>query len=633
MVVDVKGRRRITLIHQRSNGVETTNQLSKAETFDELSRAIYSCNAISKDDDDDHVIGAEDLIDVLDKRSATYDIIDEINAAESFGEIRRAIRCACELFSHKDVDLHDFEVEKGAATALYKQLFFVCLKKNWMYELCRSIVQAISLVYLCSLPKIVESVRDIGEELITSLFQVLKHAEDSPTIEYAARTFRLLSQSDSSLVIILNHLEFSDIFVRLLKLNGNEKAKVEVMRTIARLTSNEGIVKRLTRLHNYPTLLESVIILAARRDNSDDLWKWAETTLSNLMRLSDKMPLLAVAPLLDTLIEFTKENDSIFRTIFVATALQQLTQESENQVVIASFADGKFIKILIDMIDSDGIDLDTQLSAMTSLKNIVSSGRAHLVMDGCLGVSIILTGICLEDGNMALKRGALNVLKEIMNCGIDDEVHYYKEILTCINALLRSQNAALRDAALESLKRQCEIIDNQYRIIRYPGQLDALAEILLNDTSYELQGSIIDEFDTYDREGSMDLIQKFVTWVKKQDRDRLCHHEDINGSEIFDRRDAQEGIAVLNIIWNLVSHVDNCEIIAKNTILLTALSHVLPHNNDGLNGEDFRDLCHHNGSNICYQIIMMIASDPKSLEYILKHNGLMDRFFNDFSTI
>mmetsp|Transcript_11743 Transcript_11743/g.23396 ORF Transcript_11743/g.23396 Transcript_11743/m.23396 type:complete len:557 (+) Transcript_11743:123-1793(+) len=517
-------------------------------------------------------------------KTNTKEVINDINKAVSFNDTSSAIHSACKQFSHENEEMHNTEVDKGAATALYKQLVLVMhQKKDRVHEL-EKIVHALSLVYQCSLPKRAHSVCDIGEDIITILFQVMVEtdlAEDSKTIEHATRTLRLLSQSDPLRVPIMSHEDFAEVLLYVLNRVPKELARVEAMYTIASLTFN---TENMERLRNDPELLEAVVNAAARGGENDELKKWAAATLWNLACLpNNKMSLPTTPRLLDALIELTQQSVCKFTTGFAVAALRQLTLETENQILIASFADGIFIEILGDIVMRDDVDLETKLKAMKSLKNIITSETSDLVMNMHPSVLTQLTDMCRNaEIHESIRENALEAIKEIINCGIVDEVPYYKEILTCMNAMLRSRCTIQRSAALSTLNRHCEIIENQTEIITYPGQLEALAALLIQEMADE----------------------------------REEESTNTDGEEGGDSRDKEKTV-VLDILLKLVTTAENREDIAKTTILLTALSLLLPPSTDEY--REFTD----NKSNSSFQIVMTLASDPSSQEYIAKHDTIM----------
>uniref|UniRef100_A0A6U5IQR8 Uncharacterized protein n=1 Tax=Corethron hystrix TaxID=216773 RepID=A0A6U5IQR8_9STRA len=516
------------------------------------------------------------------QKSQAKEVISDINKAVSCNDTSNAINSACKRFSHGNEEIHDVEIDKGAATALYKQLVLVMHQKNERIHELEKIVHALSMVYRCSLLKRAYSVNDIGEDLITILFQVIVETdptEDSKTLEHATRTIRLLSQADPLRVSIMGHDDFADVFLYVLNRVPKELARVEAMYTIASLTFN---TENMERLRNNAELLEAVVNAAARAGENDELKKWAAATLWNLACLpNNKMSLPTTPRLLDALIELSQQSVCTFTTGFAVAALRQLTLETENQILIASFADGIFIEILGDIVTRDDIDGDTRIKAMRCFKNIITSETSDLVMNMHPAVLSILTEMCVNDHEVDIRSNALDAVKEIINCGIVDEVPYYRDILMCMNTLIRSKSPIPRTAAISALNRHCEIIENQPDIIHYPGQLEALAALLIQE--------IADERD----DGN-----------------------DSHVEEVVDIR-VKEKNAVLDIFLKLVTSEENREEIAKTNILLTALSLLLPGDRD-----EYREVYDSKNSSI-FQLVMTLASDPASQEYIAKHDALM----------
>jgi len=518
-------------------------------------------------------------------RANTKDVINDINKAVSFNDTSSAIHSACKKFSHENEEIHNTEIEKGAATALYKQLVLVMHQKKDQVHEIEKIVHALSLVYRCSLTKRSHSVCDIGDDIITILFQVIVETdvdEDSKTIEHATRTLRLLSQSDPLRIPIMSHEDFAEVFLYVLNRVPKELARVEAMYTIASLTFN---TENMERLRNDPEMLEAVVNAAARGGENDELKKWAAASLWNLACLpNNKLSLPTTPRLLDALIELTQHGVCKFTTGFAIAALRQLTLETENQILIASFADGIFIEILGDIVLRDGVDLETKLKAMKSLKNIITPVTSDLVMNMHPSVLTQLTDMCRNaEIHESIRENALEAIKEIINCGIVEEVPYYKEILTCMHILLKSRSSIQRSVALSTLTRHCEIIENQTEIITYPGQLEALTAILIQEMA--------------------DEREKELTNAKAED----------NVDSIDNEKEA-----VFDILLKLVTTAENREDIAKTTILLTALSLLLPPSTDEY--REFTD----NKSNSSFQIVMTLASDPSSQEYIAKHDATMN---------
>mmetsp|Transcript_12107 Transcript_12107/g.26507 ORF Transcript_12107/g.26507 Transcript_12107/m.26507 type:complete len:572 (-) Transcript_12107:342-2057(-) len=525
------------------------------------------------------------------QRKGAKEVVANINKAVSLNDTSNAIHLACKTFSHDNEEIHDIEMDNGAATALYKQLVLVMHQKQTRIHELEKLVHALSLVYRCSLSRRAHSVCDIGDDLITILFQVIVETdpnEDSRTIEYAVRTLRLLSQSDSLRVPIMGHEDFAEVALYVLTRIPKEEPRVEAMYSLASLTFN---TENMERLRNDSDLLEAVINAAARSGENEELKKWSAATLWNLACLpNNKMSLPTTPRLLDAIIELTQQNLCTFTTGFAVAALRQLTNEQENRVLIASFADGIFIEILGEIAVRTDVEEDTKIKAMKTLRNIIISETSDLIMNMHPNILHILTEMVRNPAlNVEIRESALEAIKEVINCGIIDEVPYYREILRCINVLLRSKSALHRSVGLSTLNRHCEIVENQPEVVEYPGQLEALAALLIHE--------VADERESMPQRSSNDS----------------AGDESSNG-EI-------EKDTVLDILLKLVTTPDNREDIAKTTILLTALSLLLPGDTD-----EYRENQKDNmASNASLQLLMALASDPTSQEYIAKHDELMTK--------
>jgi len=503
-------------------------------------------------------------------------IIDYMDKATTFEEKTMALQAACKAFSHTNEKIHDIVVDNGAAAVLCWQLVQALQEEtDRMQTLVDGICHAFSLIYRCSLTKRASSVFENGEILIDSLLQVLYISAESKTIEYSLRTIRLLSQSSSLRPIIIDHKDFMKIYAHILNNFDVRSAQIEALYTLANLTCTTDNMEKLQG--NYE-LFEAIVLAYSKISERNEIKKWAEVTILN------NMPVPITPQLLNTLTELAKLKSCEFGIDFLPTILQQQTGEGLNQELIISFNDGELVEILLDMMTSDVIDFDAKVSAMSSLANLIKSETIKVLLQNHPRVSLTFATIYHNDVEM--DKCIFCALKAIMDCGIFVQAPNYSQVLLCINTLLKSNNESHRFAALTCLKRHSEITKNSCEISKYPEQLDVLSTFLRNG-----------------------IQDKQNTCIKKEENNLIDANMSCGG----------ETSAVLDIFLNIVSVGENREHVANVPSFLNALYYVLSSNAD----ETCRDLIHYDSG---LKIVMQLASNIKSLKYLLNHEGLMSWF-------
>uniref|UniRef100_A0A7S1FX29 Uncharacterized protein n=1 Tax=Corethron hystrix TaxID=216773 RepID=A0A7S1FX29_9STRA len=532
------------------------------------------------------------------KRGNLREIVERINKAASLEDVRIAVNSAIREFSHENQRKHNIEVEKGAATALYKQLVIVVrMNQSWFPHLGEGICHALSMVYNCSVSKCKESADVIGNDLIKLLFAVIACHDvhkNWRTVEYSMRTIRLLSQVDSVQEIVMAYVIFSKNYLFLLTFSRYSEIRIEAMQIIATLTMNKENMKKF---QSDAKLLEAVIHAASMKDKRDEIQKWAELTLRNLMSLPTiDICFKATTVLLSDLIELSNQSYSDFEKPFVTLILSQLTKKNENQTPFTFFEGGKFIEILVGVVESRASGPGTIMAAMEGLKNIINSETVDFV----LNINPKIVGIVTKISCIHFERhktcNVLDSLKKVLNRGTNNAATYYKEVLSSICYLLRNQHAIVRSTALDSLKKHCEAVDNQPQIVTHTGLLDSLIPTILPRT-----------LDV--RDDSECTQNSTLPWNSQDYSDEL------------------ETLKALDIILELVKNVNNCKVIVKNSGILLAVAQLVPQNsvifkNATNNDEIVRDIKEKKSM----EIMMTLLSDDESLKYVVENNLMSDYF-------
>ena len=184
-----------------------------------------------------------------------------LNHAVSHESRTEAFKKALKAFSHKDVELHNYEMNLGVDKALCLKLGYVVVTYKNSSEQIDLVCQCLTKVYQCSLEHRINSFREIGaSEIVPLLVQIWKHhmqvtyddnlREKECILLSTMQVFRIYAKLDEAAKSFLIHYDDGALVANFMKMVAShcEKQRQSPMGNQSPILVVEilGIIKDLT---------------------------------------------------------------------------------------------------------------------------------------------------------------------------------------------------------------------------------------------------------------------------------------------------------------------------------------------------------------------------------------------------
>eukprot|EP00588_Corethron_pennatum_P003705 CAMPEP_0194282644 /NCGR_PEP_ID=MMETSP0169-20130528/23557_1 /TAXON_ID=218684 /ORGANISM="Corethron pennatum, Strain L29A3" /LENGTH=539 /DNA_ID=CAMNT_0039028031 /DNA_START=274 /DNA_END=1893 /DNA_ORIENTATION=- len=418
-------------------------------------------------------------------------IVEGIQFAETGEDAEFYLQEANVAFRHDDESRHDEEISEGAATTLYKRLALE-LRTNGSDKNVKLTTVALSMVYKCSKPALVDSFEDIGSGLLTVFLQLIKVAIDGKAydscvaLKHVTRTILIFSQVNELKNTLVRHDGLVRGLVRVVNNREIADARVDAMHAIAFLIFEDTNIEVMARI---PGLLDMLTEVAVHKDEKLQIRQWSGAAMWNLACCpSNKVILASHLSCLRAILFLLKTTCSV--TIgYAVSIVKQLATEDDNKLIIVNYNNGSLLRALVSIATKDNVglpNLEITHKAVHALYYLISNQTA---VDACkhsplsdknTGLMVTLTSLVIDSPDTEVREAALSGLTTI-SIALSDGTCQFETLLQCLVKLLNSGRVEPTTMALAAFRKISAEDQNHFGMVNCLGLLETIGGFILHN--------------------------------------------------------------------------------------------------------------------------------------------------------
>lgn len=398
----------------------------------------------------------------------------------------KAIGKAKDQFNHSIPEIHDIEIETGAANALCIQLGYSLNKKDDDIEILNTICCALELVYQCSISIRTKSFRRIGFELIPLLIKSMERCRSYASASELQRNDTVLQIMKilnlfSAIELASNYMATShgvlSALVTCIQNSPLDTVKLEAISTCKNISLRAE--EHRINLVEEPHFISSIVELSYGSMTNKIREDISEIIRNLALALDAKITMAQQGILLNAIINHTDDSNKRIKFNAVVT-LGSLAVPPENSHWLVSHSDGALVDILVRLINDE--DPNIQERALKTLKRMGRRESVPILVDH-KGVLDSLSSFICSEAHIDVRIEAMEVVSSFLTNLKDDSPSRIEKILKCeLDLLEKVNNSLFAEAIFKSLMEASTYSEIASLMVKHVELLSILSNIIQSDS-------------------------------------------------------------------------------------------------------------------------------------------------------